>query len=496
MKNIRQHLYLAALLHDIGKFYQRADTGSVRTSHFLKAYCKEESSFCPLYNGQYSHKHVLWTAQFIDENRSVFQRLLQDDMGNLADKESLIFLAAGHHLSKEQLSGYGRIIRKADALSSGMDRDTDEARKDDQDEKSWDAFKKKRMVSLLQTIGQKEPATYRYIPVEPLTLSEGCFPRQSFDTDPDYLSLWNSFVGEFKFIQAREYHTFSETLLNLLFKYTTCIPASTIHFPDVSLYDHLKTTAALAVCLYDIEQSEEETENPFLLIGADFSGIQSYIYQIVSRYAGKNLKGRSFYLRLLSDAVVRYLLRELRLFRANVIYNSGGGFYLIAPNTSFVRKKLENAIEKIEEHLFRSHGTSLFVAIDSIAVSEKAFLHKGEHLGEVWGKLFAKRDRKKSCKFSGQITREYNSFFTPTLRGGDTARDTITGEEFLPGEKPEKEGELVLKKLPAIRSVSGKPCANRRSWWYRKTLYLTGKKRPVSIRLSWAFVTIFSLTRN
>lgn len=34
MNNERDKLYLAALLHDIGKFYQRADTGTVKTSRF------------------------------------------------------------------------------------------------------------------------------------------------------------------------------------------------------------------------------------------------------------------------------------------------------------------------------------------------------------------------------------------------------------------------------------------------------------------------------
>lgn len=48
---MREHIYLAALLHDIGKFYQRADTGSVKTSRYLKEHCKDESSFCPLFNG-------------------------------------------------------------------------------------------------------------------------------------------------------------------------------------------------------------------------------------------------------------------------------------------------------------------------------------------------------------------------------------------------------------------------------------------------------------
>ena len=79
MENIRNRIYLAALLHDIGKFYQRADTGSVRTSRYLREYCREESSFCPSYRGEYTHKHVLWTAQFIEDFASVFKNLLKED---------------------------------------------------------------------------------------------------------------------------------------------------------------------------------------------------------------------------------------------------------------------------------------------------------------------------------------------------------------------------------------------------------------------------------
>jgi CRISPR-associated protein Csm1 len=122
-------------------------------------------------------------------------------------------------------------------------------------------------------------------------------------------------------------------------------------------------TAALAVCLYDYEQENSKNPNPFLVIGADFSGIQPYIYQIVSKYAGKNLKGRSFYLRILADAVVRYILKELNLFQSNIIYNSGGSFYLIAPNTGFVRDKIAQIVETIEQKMFDTHGTTLFLAL-------------------------------------------------------------------------------------------------------------------------------------
>ncbi len=464
MSDIRNHVYLAAMLHDIGKFYQRADTGSVANSNYLSTIGKNEREFCPVYKGQYTHKHVLWTAQFLEDYASVFKNLLNgSDITDLSDRNNLINIAAGHHLGKDQLSDLGQIVKEADCLSSGMDRESQIALADDQDERQWDAFKKKRMVSVMQTVcnDQKLDGSsikWKHLPVGRMMLSEEMFPKDDFQTTPDYTKLWNEFIGEFKFIQANTYHAFSETLLNLLYKYTTSIPSSTINFPDISLYDHLKTTAAIATCLYDLRESGETPSERFLLIGADFSGIQAYIYQIVSKYAGKNLKGRSFYLRMLSDAVVRYLLKSLDLFQANVIYNSGGGFYILAPNTSSTRRRLNEAILKIEEHIFNTHRTSLYVAIDSVPLSDDALMHRnGKDLSKTWGELFVKRDRKKNCRYGSMLKQKYDNFFTPIQIGGETPTDRITGEEIGPDEKAFKEGELSpLKAITKQQIVLGR----------------------------------------
>ena len=70
MDKQRNAVALAALLHDIGKFYQRADyQTSKRFSDDIK------STFCP-YNdrgGYYSHVHVLWTHLFIEEHQEKFR---------------------------------------------------------------------------------------------------------------------------------------------------------------------------------------------------------------------------------------------------------------------------------------------------------------------------------------------------------------------------------------------------------------------------------------
>ena len=460
MDSIRKHIYLAALLHDIGKFYQRSDQGSAATSKILSEEVKAlENVLLPSFNGRKTHKHALWTDQFIIENESIFNNLSGVESENLTSNDSLLQIAAGHHLSYSQQSELGKIIKEADSLASGMDRDSELALRDEQDEneKNWNAFKSKRMTSILETVGLSSnelmnKVNWWHLPVESVTLSKSFFPKKDFKENPDYCSLWKNFVRDFKFIQADSYKSFSETLLNVLFKHAANVPASTIHFPDVSLYDHSKMTAALAVSLYDINKETTPSESPFLLIGADISGIQTYIYQIISKYTAKNLKGRSFYLRLLTDAVVNYILKELYLFQANVIYNSGGSFYILSPNTMFVRTRLQHVVKKIEEQMFASHGTTLFLAIDSISFSKDALMHKnGENLQKVWAELFVKRDAKKSQKFASLIKNNYSKFFTPNTFGIET--DKITGEGFSQNEKTKTIEEIGKVKFLTYQQI-------------------------------------------
>lgn len=433
MDYLREQVYLAGLLHDIGKFFQRADSNSPGASVLLPKEAKYlESQYCPVFKGKYSHKHVVWTAGFISKYSQVFDNLF--GRGSKG-RSKLIELASSHHLSAEQLrESPARFIREADHLSSGMDRNSAEAYRDEQVTNDWDAFKKIRMVSIFEGLGKNVTNhSFKYhLPVDSLNFRKDWFPQQEFATPPDYSDLWHRFESEFKFIQATDFRVFSETLLNLLYKYTSTVPASTVNFPDVSLFDHLKTTASIAVCLYDKSlESNAGNEDEFLMIGGDFSGIQSYIYNILSKQASKNLKGRSFYIKLLSDAVVYYLLKELNLFHGNIIYNAGGSFYLLAANTKMVRNKFSECKKTIEKKIFESHGNSLYVAMDAVSIAKNTFLLKDEkNLSDVWKDLFNRRDEGKRHRYSEELINNYEKFFLPGDIGGQTLRDAVTGDEL------------------------------------------------------------------
>ena len=121
---------------------------------------------------------------------------------------------------------------------------------------------------------------------------------------------------------------------------------------DISLYDHSKTTAAIASCIYEYLYSQNRddyrsilllntkdfyAEKAFLMFSFDISGIQKFIYTISDKNALKILRARSFYLEILVRHLVDRLLERCGLSRANLIYSGGGHCYMLLPNTSKIK---------------------------------------------------------------------------------------------------------------------------------------------------------------
>ena len=169
------------------------------------------------------------------------------------------------------------------------------------------------------------------------------------------------------------------SLLSLLEATTAGFPSSTNlgESNDISLYDHLKTTAAIGSCIseYLIESGEtdykkrlfdnEQTfrdEPAFLLYTADLSGIQSFIYTIADRGALKSLRGRSFFLGLLMEHYADELLAACGLCRANLLYIGGGHCYLLLPNTAETLEAVSSWNLRFNDFLIDNFGAGLFLA--------------------------------------------------------------------------------------------------------------------------------------
>ncbi len=136
---------------------------------------------------------------------------------------------------------------------------------------------------------------------------------------------------------------------------------------DISLFDHLKLTAAIASCV--MQHMEESGYNfvisdleMFRLYSVDLSGIQDFIYTITDKNALKTLRARSFYLEIMMEHIIDCLLEELHLSRANVIYAGGGHCYILTPNTKRTNDAVEAYMGRLNQWLLEQFQISLYAA--------------------------------------------------------------------------------------------------------------------------------------
>lgn len=216
------------------------------------------------------------------------------------------------------------------------------------------------------------------------------------------------------------------SLLSVLEANLTYIPSSTSRreLADISLYDHLKITAAIASCMeqyldymnetnfqkclfQDAKQSyEKET---FLLYSMDISGIQSFIYTIGEKGALKGLRARSFYLEVMMEHMIDELLDRASLSRANLIYSGGGHCYILLPNT----ETIVHLINKYEEHLnawlMENFDTALYVACGYAPASANTLrnIPQGSY-SELYLKVSKMISKKKSHRYGAETIKRLN----------------------------------------------------------------------------------------
>ena len=169
------------------------------------------------------------------------------------------------------------------------------------------------------------------------------------------------------------------SLLEVLEANLSFVPSSTSkkELADISLYDHLKLTAAVASSIYAYLEEQQITnyrkelyqgatefygKKAFLLASMDVSGIQSFIYTIATKNALKTLRSRSFYLEIMMEHIIDLLLQELHLSRANLIYSGGGHCYLLLPNTKRAKLIFQGFMEKINQWFREQFQISLYIA--------------------------------------------------------------------------------------------------------------------------------------
>ncbi len=311
---------------------------------------------------------------------------------------------------------------------------------------------------------QDKEGTKDYIfKLKKLTLAkDSIFPTTINDTTPKetYYDLWNQFAKEFSNLPTGSFNGFLISALHLLQKYTWCIPLGSEKFIQISLFEHAKTMAGFASCFYKYWKKNPATFSdnnsviklnagidPVLMCCIDLSGIQKFIYDIVSAKAFQSLKGRSFYLQLLLNNMLNLILShdKIRQTPANIIYNSGGMAYFMLPNTTDVKEGLEEVYEQIKDFVWEEHKGKIFPALGWVSFRYEFPSHQGiirsnqekgiTDLGQLWRQVSILTNKQKRCRFNKLMMNNFDEFFSEK---GDmaTAAQTnnicyVTGEPII-----------------------------------------------------------------
>ncbi len=335
----REAKYLGAFLHDIGKFIWKSQEYHPGKDHerlgtaLIKSYFKDAS----VVNGD-----------------NVILNLLD---------------SAGKRASGN--------VKLADIIDASTDREYSESRES-----------RRPLISILSRINIGKaplPTQVYYYDPDPLKF-EAQKPQNGQTTEEDWkvdkkemiekhANSYKNFQNDLQKIKhIADFRTFFSSFYSICEKYLTYISSASYKtVPDISLFDHSKMVAALWICI-----EEGDKDNECLMIKGDISGIQKFIYNELemTENVAKVLRGRSFFVRILSDAVANYIMRKLDLWEANVFFNNGGHFVMIAPNNMQNRERLVEIERTINLQLFKACGTNLQLVIGSIQEESKKLLEK------------------------------------------------------------------------------------------------------------------------
>lgn len=469
---------LAALLHDLGKFAERARVG------YDTEYSRQND--CPQWNGHPTHIHAAYTsaafaaleaARCLPERQHLMGAPFGQS-GSGREDDSLINAAARHHRPGTALQW---IIATADRLASGFER----SRFSDYNEQPDPAnHYQTRLLSLPESLRLDKKTPQKHAWVQPLkALSpNSIFPQLKTRIQPtdnataqqEYLALWQQFVralGEIPAAHRQNLPLWLDHFDSAWLAFTHAIPSATAGgtCPDVSLYDHSKAVAALAVALWQWHEDRNEPEHTtaerlrqlwdkeraetqsvideqqtekFLLIQGDFAGIQDFIFAEGSQtqqQAAKLLRGRSFQVSLLCELAALAVLEALQLPATSQIINAAGKFLIVAPNTATARSAIAQVQATLNQWFLKETFGECGFGLALLPATQADFTQNA--FPGLVRRLFAQQEAAKLRRFD-----LCNDQAPAAVRPADFGSGPCAFDGRRPAETIEKKGE---RQIPA-----------------------------------------------
>lgn len=427
------------LIHDLGKFAQRArvDVTPNALQIHQQLYCPQRQEGGRIW---WTHQHAAYTGLAFGALESAIPELLHGDLSPFASRQednrdvtdSIVNAASAHHSPKTLLQW---IVATADRVASGFEREEYE---DDQATTKGKDFIQTRLRSLFEEVSLHETpraitssSLKKGFKLKPFSAS-ALFPHALEDVEnhtrdqasQEYRRLWQSFLsalndreGAIPQNQRNQWPLWLDAFDTAWLTYTQAIPSATAFNvkPDVSLYDHSKTTAALASALWrwheaegltdasavqDLKTRDDWDEQKFLLIQGDFFGIQNFIFSEGSetnKKSAKILRGRSFYVSLLTELAALRVLNALQLPSTSQIINAAGKFLIVAPNTADMADALEAVQADLEAWFLKHTFGTCGIGLVSTPASCQDFA--GKAYEKLTDRLFQTMERAKFQRF-------------------------------------------------------------------------------------------------
>jgi CRISPR-associated protein Csm1 len=247
--NHYEALKVGALLHDIGKWYKLIS---------------DENNGKDNDGNNNGKRHNNYGCAFVKKECDLKKCESLDDN----EIKKIKYLIENHH-SNETTNYLLNILKISDILSNG---ELSSYNEDTSSEKYINLVSIFENISLTKTEEEKDIKKlkpyddFHKYDIIPLNVSDKSFPKNKNKSIQNYnMDEYNEYIDEVK-KDGKKINNF-ENLLLFIQKYTWCIPSTykrekdTGYFPDVSLYDHLKTTCAIACCLYNYFDSNEDKDN-------------------------------------------------------------------------------------------------------------------------------------------------------------------------------------------------------------------------------------------
>lgn len=437
-------IYLGALLHDIGKFQQRS---------------------VPEY--KYT-KHEMVGAGYVEQQTDSYTlRRLVEKHHDPAEADELIIAIADKLSAAEREEGGNKQDAAAEPLVAILGR-----------------------VKLTDPV-KGDPPPEHYIPLKIYQSSDVPYPvaaKEAALSAAGYAQLWKGFDNDFKQLAPKLLRDpYQPAVLYLLEQYLSIIPSAAYYNrATVSLFDHAKTTAALAACLaaaspatpelLAMHQAVQSTlkergkavpddrlpailrQPRFLMLAGDISGIQDFIYDVPMDGAAKNLRGRSFFLGYLTRVLAEYIVRQENMPPACALLAGGGKFTLLLPLAAAAR--VDGYRQMIEQTVFSAFGGKLAVLLAPVTLAPADFLHG--RWARKWDEAGAALTRQKSKKWSTLLVQAPEQVLGPFPAAAHVCqtcwRPVADGEELCAFCR----GFIALgDMLPKARYVAEKICPPR-----------------------------------